>query len=131
MQRIPPLGTLRAFRSAAHCLSFTLAAEELNVTQAAISHQIKSLENNLNVALFVRGNRSLSLSEEGTRFLPYIDQMFTLLEQGIKHIQASQGGSTLTVTLLPSFASRWLVPRLGLFLKKHPEIDFRLSPLVA
>jgi len=127
-QRSPPLGTLRAFRAAAHCLSFTRAAQELHVTQAAISHQIKSLEESLGVALFVRGNRSLSLSDQGTQFLPYIDQMFLLLDQGLKQVSAKDNGATLTVTLLPSFASRWLVPRLGLFLKANPNIDFRLAP---
>jgi LysR family glycine cleavage system transcriptional activator len=127
-QRRPPLSTLRAFRAAAHCLSFTQAAEQLHVTQAAISHQIKSLEQSLGVALFVRGNRSLALSESGTRFLPYIDQMFSLLDQGLKQVRTKDSETTLTVTLLPSFASRWLVPRLGLFLKANPDIDFRLAP---
>ncbi|MGB5706337.1 MAG: transcriptional regulator GcvA [Arenicellales bacterium] len=126
--RTPPLGTLRAFRAAAHCLSFTQAADELSVTQAAISHQIKSLEGFLNTALFVRGNRSLALSDAGSRFLPYVDQMFTLLDQGLQQLKSHSSESTLTVTLLPSFASRWLVPRLGLFLKSNPDIDFRLAP---
>jgi len=126
--RTPPLGTLKAFRAAAHCLSYTQAADELSVTQAAISHQIKSLEGFLNTALFVRGNRSLALSDAGSRFLPYVDQMFTLLDQGLQQLKSHSSESTLTVTLLPSFASRWLVPRLGLFLKSNPEIDFRLAP---
>ena len=125
---LPPLSTLRAFRAAGHCLSFTVAAEELHVTQAAISHQIKSLETNLGLSLFVRGNRSLKLSEAGARFLPYVDQMFTLLDKGLKEVRSADDDATLTVTLLPSFASRWLVPRLGLFLKANPEIDFRLAP---
>ncbi len=126
--RTPPLGALRSFRAAAHCLSFTLAAEELHVTQAAVSHQIKSLEEFLGAPLFVRGNRTLSLSDAGQRFLPYVDQMFNVLEQGLQQVQTHTNTNTLTVSLLPSFASRWLVPRLGLFLKAHPEIDFRLAP---
>ena len=126
--KTPPLGTLKAFRAAAHSLSFTRAAEELSVTQAAISHQIKSLESFLNISLFVRGNRSLTLSDAGVRFLPYVDQMFTVLDQGLRQLKSHSGESTLTVTLLPSFASRWLVPRLGLFLKANPHIDFRLAP---
>jgi len=126
--RTPPLGALRSFRAAAHCLSFTIAAEELHVTQAAVSHQIKSLEEFLNVSLFVRGNRSLALSEPGERFLPYVDQMFNVLDQGLGQILDAGNTNTLTVSLLPSFASRWLVPRLGLFLKAHPDIDFRLAP---
>ena len=126
--RTPPLGTLKTFRAAAGSLSFTRAAEELNVTQAAVSHQIKALEAALDVRLFERGNRSLALTEAGARFLPYVDQMFQLLEQGLRQLRRGGNDSTLTVSLLPSFASRWLVPRLGLFLKTHPEVDFRLAP---
>ncbi len=126
--RLPPLSTLRAFRSAAHCLSFTVAAQELNVTQAAVSHQIKSLESNLDQLLFIRGNRSLKLSDAGKQFLPYVDQMFLTLEQGLNHLASKPKLDTLTVSLIPSFASRWLVPRLGLFLKQYPDIDFRLAP---
>lgn len=122
------MGSLRAFRAAAHLLSFTHAAEELNVTQAAISHQIKALEEALDCRLFERGNRSLGLTEAGSRFLPYVDQMFQTLEQGLRQVHGRRGVSTLTVSLLPSFASRWLVPRLGLFLKANPGIDFRLAP---
>ncbi len=127
-QPFPPLSALRVFRSAAHHLSFTLAAQELYVTQAAVSHQIKALESCVEQTLFVRGNRSLTLSDAGQRFLPYIDQMFTLLDQGLEQLSAEHDSAALTVSLLPSFASRWLVPRLGLFLKKHPDIDFRLAP---
>ncbi|MDE0096363.1 MAG: LysR family transcriptional regulator, partial [Gammaproteobacteria bacterium] len=111
--RTPPLGSLKTFRAAANSLSFTRAAEELHVTQAAVSHQIKSLEETLGVRLFERGNRSLALTEAGTRLLPYVDQMFQLLEQGLRQLRRGANDSTLTVSLLPSFASRWLVPRLG------------------
>ncbi|MFT5261205.1 MAG: LysR family glycine cleavage system transcriptional activator [Saprospiraceae bacterium] len=129
MQRhYPPLSTLHAFRSAAHCLSFTLAAQELSVTQAAISHQIKSLESSLEQRLFVRGNRSLQLSDAGKHFLPYVDQIFATLEEGLDHLANKPKLAPLTVSLLPSFASRWLVPRLGLFLQQFPEVDFRLAP---
>ena len=128
MLRQPPLGSLRAFRAAAHALSFTRAAEELNVTQAAISHQIKALEEALDCRLFERGNRSLALTDAGNRFLPYVDQMFQMLEQGLRQVHRRRDEATLTVSLLPSFASRWLVPRLGLFLKANPGIDFRLAP---
>ncbi|MEM7194165.1 MAG: transcriptional regulator GcvA [Pseudomonadota bacterium] len=126
--RFPPLGALRTFRSAAHWLSFTQAAEELHVTQAAVSHQIKSLEGFLGKPLFVRGNRSLALSEYGESYLPYIDQMFAVLQEGTEQLMKDPGQETLTVTALPSFSTRWLVPRLGLFLKAHPEVDFRLAP---
>ncbi len=68
------------------------------------------------------------MSDPGKRFLPYVDQMFELLDQGLKQVKAGSADQTLTVTLLPSFASRWLVPRLGLFLKNNPDLDFRLAP---
>ena len=80
MQKLPPLNTLRAFRVAAATLSFTEAAEQLFVTQAAVSHQIKALEEFLGKALFERGNRSLKLTEAGRQYLPYINQMFSILE---------------------------------------------------
>ena len=115
--RTPPLGALKAFRSAAHFLSFTLAAEDLNVTQAAVSHQIKSLEGFLGKELFERGNRSLSLTEYGQKYLPYIDQMFAVLQEGTEELMREPGQESLTVTALPSFCARWLVPRLGLFMK--------------
>ena len=126
--RTPPLGALKAFRSAAHFLSFTLAAEDLNVTQAAVSHQIKSLEGFLGKELFERGNRSLSLTEYGQKYLPYIDQMFAVLQEGTEELMREPGQESLTVTALPSFCARWLVPRLGLFMKANPDVDFRLAP---
>ena len=126
--RLPPVNTLRAFTVAAHTLSFTETAYELNVTQAAISHQIKTLEEHLGKKLFLRGNRSLELTEAGARFLPYVDQMFNLLERGTEEIMQADALPTLTVSVMPSFATRWLVPRLGLFFRAYPDIDFRLAP---
>jgi LysR family glycine cleavage system transcriptional activator len=128
LHKLPPLNTLRAFKVAAHTLSFTEAANELNVTQAAISHQIKALEVSLDKQLFKRGNRSLTLTESGSRFLPFVDRMFSVLEEGADQVMQSDESMTLTVSVIPSFAARWLVPRLGLFIKACPEIDFRLAP---
>ena len=112
--RQPPLGALKTFRAAAHTLSFTRAAAELNVTQAAVSHQIKALEEALETSLFERGNRSLALTEAGNRLLPYVDQMFQVLEQGLRQIRPRGGNDTLTVSLLPSFATRWMVSEVAL-----------------
>lgn len=109
-------------------MSFTQAAEELNVTQAAVSHQIKSLEAFFNKTLFKRGNRSIELTEDGKNLLPYIDQAFSVIQEGMERLRSEGNEKTLTVSLLPSFAARWLVPRLGLFIKAHPDIDFRLAP---
>ncbi|MEE9446383.1 MAG: transcriptional regulator GcvA [Arenicellales bacterium] len=126
-QTLPSLSTLKVFKAAAHHLSFTLAAEELHVTQAAVSHQIKSLETFLGLPLFVRGNRSLTLSREGHRYLPYIDQVFRVLIEGTQLIRQSKN-HILSISVLPSFASRWLVPRLGRFTREHPQIDLRIAP---
>ena len=128
MQKLPPLNTLRAFRVAAATLSFTEAAEQLFVTQAAVSHQIKALEEFLGKPLFERGNRSLKLTETGRQYLPYVNQMFSILEDGTEQVMYSDQLPVLTVSLMPSFATRWLVPRVGLFIKAHPEIEFRLAP---
>ncbi len=127
-QRLPPLSTLRAFKVAAQTLSFTETANELHVTQAAISHQIKSLEQFLSKPLFKRGNRSLALTEAGSRYLPYINQMFEVLHQGTEQLMRVDELPILTVSTMPSFATRWLVPRLGLFIKAYPNFDFRLAP---
>jgi LysR family glycine cleavage system transcriptional activator len=127
-QKLPPLSTLRAFQVAASTLSFTETANQLFVTQAAISHQIKSLEEFLGKKLFVRGNRKLSLTDHGVQYLPFIKQIFSLLQEGTDEVMNSDAMPTLTVTVMPSFATRWLVPRLGLFIKTNPDIEFRLAP---
>lgn len=125
--RLPPLNTLRAFEAAARHMSFTKAAEELFVTQAAVSHQIKTLEDALGVKLFKRLNRALLLTEEGQTFIPSVRQALDLLLQGVNKISQVEATGALNVSTLPSFAAGWLVPRLDRFRKKHPEIDVRLT----
>lgn len=127
-QKLPPLGTLRAFQAAAETLSFTETAKQLFVTQAAISHQIKSLEEFLGKQLFERGNRSLKLTDSGRQYLPFVNQMFSVLKEGTEKVMLHDALPILTVSTLPSFGTRWLVPRLGLFIKSYPEIEFRLAP---
>lgn len=124
---LPPLNALRAFESAARHLSFTLAAEELHVTQAAISHQIKALEAHLGVALFRRLPRRLLLTEEGQTLLPEITAGFDRLADAVGRLTQPRQGGTLSVTLLTTFALGWLVPRLPRFQALHPGIDVRLS----
>ena len=116
---LPPLNGLRAFEAAARHMSFTDAADELSVTQAAISHQVRGLEQRLGLKLFVRRNRSLLLSEAGQAY----DQLNEATE---KLLQKDRGGH-LTVTTTASFAMKWLVPRLGGFQRANPEIDVRIS----
>jgi LysR family glycine cleavage system transcriptional activator len=125
--RLPPLNALRAFEASARQLSFTRAAEELFVTQAAISHQIKSLEEHLGIKLFMRKNRTLLLTEEGQSYYLDIKDVFTLLNDATERLLARGAKGAITVSLQPSFAIQWLVPRLNAFNTLHSEIDVRIK----
>ena len=125
--RIPPLNALRAFEASARQLSFTRAAEELFVTQAAISHQIKSLEEHLGLKLFMRKNRALLLTEEGQSYYLDIKDVFVSLQEATEKLLARGAKGAITVSLQPSFAIQWLVPRLNAFNLMHPEIDVRIK----
>ena len=125
--RLPPLAALRAFEAAARHLSFTRAAQELHVTQTAISHQIRALEDLLGVKLFRRLARGLVLTEEAQRYLPAVRDAFARLETATAELLAGRTEGALTASVLPSFAARWLVPRLGRLRSAHPDIDLRIS----
>ena len=127
MKKLPPLNALRAFEAAARHLSFTRAADELHVTQAAVSHQIKALEERLGVRLFLRRSRGLVLTEEGQGYFPQVQRAFTLLRDATARVAAEESKGVFTLSTLSSFAARWLVPRLGGFVARHPEIDLRLA----
>lgn len=126
-KRLPPLNALRVFDAAARHLSFTRAADELFVTQAAVSHQIKSLEDFLGLKLFRRRNRSLLLTEEGQSYFQDIKEIFSQLTEATRKLQARSAKGALTVSLLPSFAIQWLVPRLSSFNSTYPGIDVRIQ----
>lgn len=126
-RRLPPLNALRAFEAAARHLSFTRAAAELNVTQTAISHQIRGLEERLGVRLFRRLPRGLLLTEEAQRYLPPIRGAFDQIALATDRLVAAGAGATLTVSVLPSFAAKWLVPRLGRLRAAQPDLDLRIS----
>src|SRR5690606_14082441 len=130
-RRLPPLNALRAFEAAARHLSFTRAAEELFVTQAAVSHQIRLLEDHLGLKLFRRLNRKLLLTEAGQQYLPSVRSAFDELNAATQRLEAGDRQGILTVSVIPSFAARWLVPRLGRFREAHPEIDLRLAATLA
>lgn len=125
--RLPPLNALKAFEAAARHLSVKKAAAELNVTPAAVSHQIKSLEEYLGVPLFHRQNRALALTEPARACLPKLREGFDSLAQAVERVRAYKGGGMLMVSAAPSFATRWLMPRLHRFMESHPEIDVRVS----
>ncbi len=127
-RRLPPLKALRVFEAAARHLSFTRAAEELHVTQAAVSHQVKALEDYLGMPLFRRRNRALRLTAPGQDYLPAVRRAFEVLRDATERLLQSRGRETLTVSVLPSFAARWLVPRLGRFVHANPDIDLRVAP---
>jgi len=128
MRRLPPLNAIRAFEAAARHLSFTRAADELNVTPAAISQQVRNLEEILGVPLFRRLTRALLLTEAGQAALPILGEGFDRLVEGIGRIKSYQEGGVLTVSAAPSFAAKWLVRRLPRFEARHPDIRIRLDP---
>ncbi len=127
MRYLPSTNALRAFQTSARCLSFTRAAEELNVTQGAVSHQVKGLEELLGVKLFHRVRQRLQLTEHGKGYLPFVREALDLLQAGNDHIAQSYLGGVLTVSVSPNFAGKWLVHRLGEFISTHPEIELRIS----
>jgi len=126
-RRLPPLNSLRAFESAARHLSFTKASEELFVTQAAVSHQIKHLEDFLGTSLFHRKNRKLTLTEEGADYWPEIRDMFEHLTDATRNLQIDGVAGSLAVDVTPTFAIEWLIPRLAQFNELYPDIDVRIT----
>lgn len=126
-KRLPPLNALRAFEAAARHLSFTRAAEELFVTQAAVSHQIKGLEEFLGMKLFLRKNRTLLLTEEGQSYFLEIKDIFVSLQDATNRLLAMGAKGSITVALPPSIAVQWMVPRLSDFARLHPDIDVRIK----
>ena len=125
--RLPPLNALRAFEAAARHLSVKKAAIELNVTPAAVSHQRRMLEDYLGVQLFHRYNRALELTDAARASLPKLREGFDCLVQAVERLRSHVSGGVLTVSAAPSFAARWLMPRLHRFIAAHPEIDVRMS----
>ena len=125
---LPPLNGLRAFESAARHGSFTRAAAELNLTQAAVSQQIKTLEDRLGLKLFERNGRGLDLTDAAKDYLPSVRSAFDALHDATDRLASRRdGGHTLTVSTLTTFAAKWLVPRLGGFQERHPEISLRIA----
>ncbi len=125
--RLPSLNGLRAFEAAARHLSFTVAAGELNVTQTAISHQIRRLEEELGVRLFVRQNRALALTPEAKDYLPGVRAAFNDLRLATDRLLRKDNEHVLTVSTLASLAAKWLLPRLSSFQETHPGIDVRIT----
>ena len=121
-----PLTALRGFESAARLGSFKAAAQELNVSPAAISHQVKTLEAFLGARLFERSSQNVRLSADGERLQPYLHRALLDIQHGLQMLSPSCTAQSLAVSTTPAFASLWLIPRLGDFHRLHPEIDVRL-----
>ncbi len=126
-RRLPPLNGLRAFEAAARHLSFVKAADELNVTPAAISQQVKGLEAFCDVQLFHRRTRALALTDAGRAALPLLRESFDGLEEASWIIVTHGANPTLTISVTTSFGAKWLVPRLERFSSTHPEFDVRID----
>lgn len=125
--RLPPLTALRAFDAAARHMSFAQAASELNVTPAALSFQIKSLEEHLGAPLFRRLNRSVELTEAGAALSQGAAEGFQTLATAWRAAQRTQDTQTLTVTAGPAFTAKWLAPRLYEFAQAHPDVELRFA----
>jgi LysR family glycine cleavage system transcriptional activator len=126
-RRLPPLNWLRAFEVAARHLSFTGAARELNVTQAAVSQQVKLLEQHLQKQLFYRLPRSLQLTDVGEAYLTVVREAFERLANGTQEVFGHDAGGLLTIRAAVTFAILWLAPRLGRFRAAHPELNLRVT----
>ncbi len=126
-RRLPPLNALKAFEAAARHESFTRAAEELCVTQGAVSHQVKALEAELGMKLFNRERQRLAITDAGRAYLVVVRDAFDRIASGTERLLQRQSGGALTVSTSPNFAAKWLVHRMGRFAEAHPEIDLRVS----
>jgi len=130
-RQLPPLNALKAFEAAARHLSISQAANELCVTPAAISHQIKGLEDQLRAKLFRRDKQKVTLTEAGALMLPGLREGFDLIAGAVADVSERDTKGVMTVSSAPSFAAKWLVPRLDRFAERHPEIDVRVSASIA
>ncbi len=119
---LPPLSALRAFEAAARLESFSRAADEISVTHGAVSHQIRALERALGAALFARNGRRVALTTAGRHFAERVRAALEDLAEAAQFVRRSEGERAVSVSMLPSFAARWLMPRLGRFMERHPAI---------
>ena len=122
-----PLAALRVFAAVAARRSFSGAAELLNLSTAAVSMQVKALEDYLQVRLLSRDSKRVELTSEGERLVPYVERGLGELEQGFRAVKAERNGGVLVVSMLTSFLHRWLLPRLPRFIAAHPDIDLRMQ----
>lgn len=127
MQRLPSLNSLRAFVAVARTRSVVAAADELCVTPSAVSHQLRRLEEELEVALFVRSGKTIALGPEGETYYEQLRDVFDRIEQATAKVRSKNMGRVVTITTVPVFAIKWLVRRLAQFHTLHPDIEVRLG----
>jgi len=127
-QSLPALNAVRVFEAAARLQNFTKAADEIHITQGAVSKQIKLLEQQLDCQLFIRTGPMLKLSEAGKEFQAVAEESLSIIRRGTARIRNRSTNTPLTISLLPSFAHNWFLPNLASFEQKHPEISLRLAP---
>lgn len=126
MSKLPPLSAVRVFEAAARLENFTVAAAELGMTQAAVSYQIKLLEERLGISLFHRMGRKVALTDKARVLAPVISRAFDEMRTGFAALTA-EDSNVLTISSHPSLSGQWLVPRLGDFQRRHPELAVRLD----
>jgi len=127
LQRLPPLRAIEAFVLVAETSSFSKAAQELNITKSAISRRIQSLEDDLGVKLFRRSNKALALTNDGASYFKITGPAFDALRTAGAQVSTRRRRNSLRVALPQSFASSWLIPRMGGFYEKYPDIDLQLD----
>jgi LysR family glycine cleavage system transcriptional activator len=130
-RRLPPLSSLRPFEAAARLESFTRAAEELHITHGAVSHQVRALEEHLGAPLFARHGKRVALTAAGRAFAERVRAALDEIATAAEVVRPARSDNRLTVNVLPSFASRWLMPRLIRFMEAHPKIELNVTASVA
>lgn len=126
-RRLPNLAALRAFEAASRHQNFSRAAEEIHVTHGAISHQVRALEEELGLQLFVRYGKKIAITEEGQRFAEVIRDSLQQIALVVDALKGAKQQNRLAITALPSFAARWLSPRLGRFIEQYPDLEVSLQ----
>lgn len=131
LRRLPNLAALRAFEAAARHGNFSRAAEEIHVTHGAISHQVRALEDDLGIALFTRHGKRIAITPEGAQFAHVVRKALDEIGEAAQALRMGARQQRLTITTLPSLASRWLAPRLGRFIDRHPDLEVMLQSSIA
>ncbi len=127
-RKIPSLAALRAFEAAARCQSFSSAARELNVTPAAVAHHVRGLEADFSESLIVRKGRGVAVTTSGQILAEHLQSGFATIAEGVDLLRSQRENRPLNVAVTPAFAANWLMPRIGAFWTKHPDVSLNINP---